>query len=101
MVEPRRPVEVLIAYDRRGGNPLKKYSNSDFQLDQNPICIEAKNAITEIRAANHLVIYPLADEFSVVVTGFDLNRDLFLQTRNSQPSNKVMQATSTPQLQDV
>ena len=101
VVEPRRPVEVLIAYDRRGGNPLKKYSNSDFQLDQNPICIEAKNAITEIRGANHLVIYPLADEFSVVVTGFDFNRDLFLQARNSQPSNKVMQATSTPQLQDV
>lgn len=23
VVEPRRPVEVLIAYDRRGGNPLK------------------------------------------------------------------------------
>ena len=96
--EPRRPVEVLVAYDRRGGNPLKKYSKADFQLNADPICIEARNAITEIVDSNHLIVYPQADEFSVVVTGFDVNRDLFLQARNSQPSDKVIKATSTPQL---
>ena len=101
VVEPRRPVEVLVAYDRRGGNPLKKYATEDFRLDQNPIRIESRNATTEIRDANHLLIYPLADEFSVVVTGFDVNRDLFLQARNSPQSNKVTQTTNTPQLQDA
>ena len=101
VVEPRRPVEVLVAYDRRGGSPLKKYSTEDFRLDQNPIRIESRNATTEIRDANHLLIYPLADEFSVVVTGFDVNRDLFLQARNSPQSNKVTKATGKPQLQDA
>ena len=98
-VEPRRSVEVLVAYDRRGGSPLKKFSTADFRLDQNPIHIESTNAITEIRDANHLLIYPLADEFSVVVTGFDLNRDLFLQARNSQQANNAIKAASSPQLQ--
>ncbi|MEJ7595289.1 MAG: hypothetical protein WKF77_27535, partial [Planctomycetaceae bacterium] len=97
--DPRRPLEVLVAYDRRGGNPLKKYSTADFQLNTDPICIEARNATTEIVDSNHLIVYPQADEFSVIVTGFDVNRDLFLQARNSQPSDKVMKATSTPQLQ--
>jgi len=99
VVEPRRPVEVLVAYDRRGGSPLKKFSTADFRLDQNPIHIESRNAIIEIRDANHLLIYPLADEYSVVVTGFDLNRDLFLQARNCQQANNAMKAASSPQLQ--
>lgn len=101
VVEPRRPVEVLVAYDRRGGSPLKKYSTADFCLDQEPIRIESRNAKTEIRNGNHLLIYPLADEFSVVVTGFDGNRDLFLQARNSQQAGKVKAATNTPRLQDA
>ena len=100
VVEPRRPVEVLVAYDRRGGSPLKKYSAADFRLDRDPIRIESRNATTEIRGSNHLLIYPLADKFSVVVTGFDVNRDLFVQARNSQESLKATNATSTPQLQE-
>ena len=83
---------MLVAYDRRGGNPLRKYSMTDFQLDKDPIQIEAKNAIIEIRDPNQLMVYPVSDEFSVVVTGFDVNRDLFLQARNSQETNKAMKA---------
>lgn len=98
MVDPRQPIEVHIAYDRRGGNPLKKYSTTDFRLNENPIRIEAKNAIIEIRDPNHMMVYPLDDEFSVVVTGFDVNRDLFVQARNSQEINKAMKAAARPRL---
>ena len=98
MVDPRQPIEVHIAYDRRGGNPLKKYSTTDFRLNENPIRIEAKNAIIEIRDPNHMMISPLGDEFSVVVTGFDVNRDLFVQARNSQEINKAMKAAARPRL---
>lgn len=81
-VDPRQPIEVMVGYDRRGGSPLRKYSVTDFQLDQNPIRIEARNVRIEIREPNQLLVFPECDEFSVVVTGFDLNRDLFLQARN-------------------
>ena len=91
-VDPSQPIEVLVAYDRRGGNPLRKYSMTDFQLDKDPIRIEAKNALIEIRDPNQLMVYPVSDEFSVVVTGFDVNRDPFLQARNSQETNKAMKA---------
>ncbi len=90
-VNPRQPVEVLVAYDRRGGSPLRKYSVTDFRLDQKPIRIEVNNARIEIRDPNQLLVYPQTDEFSVVVTGFDLNRDLFLQARNSPASRDTME----------
>ncbi|MBC7968104.1 MAG: hypothetical protein H7Z17_19510 [Fuerstia sp.] len=99
--DPRQPVEVQVAYDRRGGNPLKKYSTADFRLDHSPIRIEATNAIIEIREANHLLIRPIADEFSVVVTGFDVNRDLFLEARNMQEANKSVKPTVRPRLENA
>ncbi len=100
-VDPRQPVEVLVAYDRRGGSPLKKYSTADFRLDHHPIRIEAENALTEIHDGNQLFVYPLADDFSVVVTGFDINRDLFLQARNSQEREPAAKPTPRPRLFDA
>lgn len=87
-----------MAYDRRGGNPLKKYSTTDFRLNENPIRIEAKNAIIEIPDPNHLMIYPLGEEFSVVVTGFDMNRDLFVQSKNSQETTNAIHPAARPRL---
>lgn len=97
-VHPCQPIEVLVAYDRRGGNPLKKYSTTDFRLNENPIRIEAKNAIIEIPDPNHLMIYPLGEEFSVVVTGFDMNRDLFVQSKNSQETTNAIHPAARPRL---
>jgi len=86
-MNPLQPIEVLVAYDRRGGSSLRKYSTTDFRLDQKPICIEARNARIEFPDPNQLIVYPANEEFSVVVTGFDVNRDLFLQARNSPVEN--------------
>ena len=77
-------IEVLIAYDCRSGSALRKYSITDFQLDHDPITIQAEGVHIEIPEPNRLVVYPERDTFEVLVTGFDPNRDLFLQARTSK-----------------
>ena len=76
-----RGIEVHVAYDRRGGNPLRKFSTTDLQLDRAPIEIAAHGARVEVTGPNSLVVFPESDTFDVIVTGFDRNRDLFLQAR--------------------
>jgi hypothetical protein len=97
-VNPRQPIEILVAYDRRGGSPLRRYSATDFRLDQKPIRIEVNNARIEIGDPNQLLVYPESDEFSVVVTGFDLNRDLFLQARNSPAARGTIKLPAEMQI---
>ena len=87
-----------MAYDRRGGSPLRKYSTTDFRLDQKPIQIDARNARVEICEPNQLLVHPVSDEFSVIVTGFDVNRDLFLQARNCPVKNGSVRNSREPQL---
>ncbi|HRA89407.1 MAG TPA: hypothetical protein PK992_15085, partial [Planctomycetaceae bacterium] len=79
-------------------SPLRKYSTTDFRLDEKPIRVEAKSASIEILAPNQMIVHPLSDDFSVVVTGFDQNRDLFLQARNSQEQNEVSEADISQQV---
>ena len=74
-------IEVLVAYDRRNGSPLRKYSVTDFRLDQRPVAIEAHGAEISISEPNRLIVMPTEDVFEIIVTGFDENRDLFLQSR--------------------
>jgi len=73
-------IEVAVAYDRRGGSPLRHYVPADFQLGKSPIHIEVVGAAIEIPEPNRIIVLPGAAEFEVTVDGFDLNRDLFLQT---------------------
>ena len=87
--ERNRGIEILVAYDRRGGSPLRKYSITDFQLDAAPVQIAADGAVFDVVAPNRLVVYPQAERFEVIVTGFDNNRDLFLQARVSKESTRI------------
>jgi len=83
-------LDVFVAYDRRGGSPLRKYTATDFRLDHQPVTIKAHNAIVQIIEGNHLVIYPQKSDYDVVVTGFDVNRDLFVQTKQSPQVDGVL-----------
>jgi len=83
-------LDVFVAYDRRGGSPLRKYTTTDFRLDQQPVSIKTRNAIVQILEGNHLVIYPQKSDFDVVVTGFDLNRDLFVQAKQTPQVDSVL-----------
>ncbi len=87
--ELNRGIEILVAYDRRSGSALRKYSTTDFQLDQAPVQIEAHGAHIEILEPNRLIVYPAAESFDVTVTGFDKNRDLFLQARTSKTLSRI------------
>lgn len=85
------PLIVQVAYDRRSGSALRRYSPADFQLDVAPIRIAAHGAETEIVAPNVMHLRPFLSEFEVTVTGFDVNRDLFLSTQplRSAPESPV------------
>ncbi len=87
--ELKRGIEILVAYDRRSGSALRKYSTTDFHLSQAPVSIEAHGAYFEIAEPNLLVVYPDSQSFEVIVTGFDKNRDLFLQARSSKAIRRI------------
>ncbi|MFY9254793.1 MAG: hypothetical protein WAO83_15180 [Fuerstiella sp.] len=80
-------IDVKVAYDRRNGSPLRKYSAEDFHLGETPISIVCAAAETEIVAGNHMLIRVLEPAFDIAVTGFDANRDLYLdvKVRSSDP----------------
>jgi hypothetical protein len=82
-------IEILVAYDRRSGSALRKYSTTDFELGQLPVEIDARGAVIEIPEPNRLIVYPDDESFDVTVTGFDKNRDLFLQARFSKHLTRI------------
>jgi len=71
-------LEIDIAYDRRRGSPLKKYSPTDFKVDVKPITVKSEGARILTQGKNRLVASILKPAFSLSVTGFDENRDLFV-----------------------
>ncbi len=89
------PIHISVAYDRRGGSPLRKYTTSDFQLEEAPVLIRANNATVHVIEPNHLIVYPQKEDFDVVVTGFDLNRDLFVQAKLIQETDRQPAARTT------
>lgn len=80
-------LSVAVAYDRRRGSALKKYAPMDFKLDAAPIVIEAENAAVSDQAGNRMIVRPSGPEFKIKVTGFDENRDLFIDVRAKEIDN--------------
>lgn len=72
---PRRVV-VTMAYETRRGNPFKQYQPPDFELDKHPIRIETDKGRIRMRRLNRLALEIEAPDFSLAVTGFDVNRDI-------------------------
>lgn len=70
-------LSITVAYDRSRGNPLAKYDKADFDLE-----LLSKNltGVRNSRCANNQMLVQLTEEdFEIVVTGFDPNRDIFVQ----------------------
>lgn len=76
-----RALEVRVAYDLRTGNPLRKYHTADFELDKAPIQIGDDLSGMEIveRRLNFMKLKILQPAFKLSVTGFDENRDIYVQ----------------------
>ncbi len=65
---------ILVAYNVRKGNPLKKYNDVDFQIKDSMI---KGKGITVIRAeGNEILLEVVALDFEIEVNGFDTKRDL-------------------------
>jgi len=79
--ERPQKIEVKVAYDRRNGSPLRKYSAEDFNLNAAPIKFTAEGVEIEFIAGNHMLMHITEPAFDVAVTGFDANRDLYLDVK--------------------
>jgi hypothetical protein len=87
-------LEVKCAYDTRKGSPLKKYEVAlkskapDFRLGYNGVKVNEKAGAEIVGQENNLLrIKIIQAEFRVVVTGFDENRDLFVDARMEEEDN--------------
>jgi len=70
---------LQLAYMVPRGNPLKKYNPWDFNLSDGSLEI-VHNGITIISIQENRMEFNItADEFSIQITGFDPNRDLFVK----------------------
>jgi hypothetical protein len=80
-IEGKTPhrLRIRIAYDVRTGNPLRKYAEFDFDVAAPPIDIVADGLSVLSYAANEIVAAPDRANFSLAVTGFDENRDLYVK----------------------
>lgn len=75
-----RHISVWAAYEVRNGNPFKKYTPLDFDLEKPPMKVIAQGADTLVAQKNALQIEIKDPNFRLQVTGFDINRDLRIKT---------------------
>lgn len=81
-------LEILVAYDVRRGNPLKRYNSSDFKLNQSPIKIKNQKGLKIIKLKDNTILADvLSTEYELVVTGFDANRDLYVKVEVDDDKN--------------
>ena len=82
------PGSVLmdLAYESRG-NPLSRYSPYDFRLEESPIVVKSENCVCE-GTGNRLAVTDIREGFSVVVSGFDPNRDLYIRAEAAETGEK-------------
>jgi hypothetical protein len=70
-------LSLAVAYDCSRGQPLKKWDPLDFNLLQMPRSV---NGLRVLRCSgNELVARHEAPTFRLDITGFDVNRDLFVR----------------------
>lgn len=79
--EPPDKLHIQAAYDRRKGNPLKKHTKSDFNLDKDESQFDYnyENIKIESRSDNEIIIKILNPHFKFHITGFDKKRQLYIK----------------------
>lgn len=73
-------VKVAVAYDIRGGNPLKNYDEADFNLGRRPMNVAAEGGaqLTSV-GANTINADVISLPFRINVEGFDPRRDVIVR----------------------
>ena len=78
---PRR-IRVRMAYDMIGGDPFKRFSRFDFDLNNSKgLTFESTGGDIRIIAANRLYFDVSEPDFRLDVHGFDIQRDLIVDWR--------------------
>jgi hypothetical protein len=75
-----RYINIWIAYEVRSGNPFKKYTPLDFDLNKPPLKIQVQGANLLLNKENIIQIEVQKGNFKLTVTGFDRHRDLRVRT---------------------
>ena len=75
-----RYINIWIAYEVRSGNPFKKYTPLDFDLNEPPIKIQVLGANLLLHKENIIQIEVQKGNFKLTVTGFDMHRELRIKT---------------------
>jgi hypothetical protein len=85
-VEGKTPhrLRIRLAYEVRRGNPLRKYEEFDFDVAKPPIDIVPNGLRLLSYGMNEIVAAPDQADFSLSVTGFDTNRDLYVKVDASE-----------------
>ena len=83
---PPNLLRVQVAYNIRRGNPLKKYSPIDFDLGKSPIKVSPASEGIKIleQREKEMIINIIEPKFNLTLTGFDDNRDLFVNVKPLQ-----------------
>lgn len=77
--------EVRVAYHVRRGNPLARYHESDFLVEKLQI---KPSGMKKINAkGNKILVETTSREFSLRVSGFDPNRDLYVRAEVVKEGN--------------
>lgn len=79
---------VRAAYDVARGNPFSKYREWDFEFSEDDLTIEAEGCAIQNANDNKLAFSVTGPEFSIVATGFDVNRDLIVEVTPKMPEEE-------------
>ncbi|MEP7270615.1 MAG: hypothetical protein ABI882_03885 [Acidobacteriota bacterium] len=77
-------LDIRVAYDRRRGSPLVKYSPNDFKLEEPPIGVTYSGVKVTKQYLNRLTVKLTQPNFKLTLSGFDENRDLFVSIRPTE-----------------
>ena len=73
-------ITIWTAYEVRSGNPFKRYTPLDFELDKPPMKVVTQGAEILVKKNNVIQLQVKRPDFKLAVTGFDMNRDLRIKT---------------------
>jgi len=77
-------IEIVTAYNTTRGNPLKRYHPLDFNYGNGDLKIEKFGLKTIEMNNNRLLFEVTKDDFDLIVTGFDKNRDLYVKVTKAR-----------------
>ncbi len=75
-------LKISFAYDVRTGNPFKKYTPFDFELEKSPIVYDIIDGKIENVDSNKMIVSILSENFVIRVNGFHKARDLMVNVRS-------------------